>query len=262
MAHPPLPCCGNMKLEGKVAIVTGGASGLGAAVAELFVASGARVALWDRNEELGKPLASRLHGVFCKVDVTTHDSVAEALTTTLTLFGRVDILVNCAGIADACMTVSRKGPHPLDRFEYVQRVNVFGTFNVTRLVAQQMHSQEEIEGERGVIINVASVAGIEGQRGQVAYAASKGAIISLTLPLARDLAASKIRVNAILPGVFATAMGAGIDSKVSEFLSKSTLVGRFGEASEFAALAKGLVENTYMTGANVRLDGGIRLPHI
>mmetsp|Transcript_13658 Transcript_13658/g.25768 ORF Transcript_13658/g.25768 Transcript_13658/m.25768 type:complete len:252 (+) Transcript_13658:1830-2585(+) len=251
-----------MRLEGKVAIVTGGASGLGAATAQLFADSGAKVALWDRNEELGKPLAEKFHGIFCKVDVTSPQSVEAALSATLAVYSRVDILINSAGIVDACMTVSRKGPHPLDRFEFVQRVNVYGTFNVTRIVAQQMHSQDEVEGERGVIINVASVAGVEGQRGQVAYAASKGAIIGLTLPLARDLAASKIRVNAILPGIFATAMGESLDKKTLEVLVKATLVGRFGNAPEFASLAKTLVENTYMNGANIRLDGGIRLPHI
>jgi NAD(P)-dependent dehydrogenase (short-subunit alcohol dehydrogenase family) len=251
-----------MKLEGRVTIVTGGASGLGAATAELFAASGAKVAIWDMSEAAGSALAAKLNGLFCKVDVSSQESVETALKATVAAYTRVDILVNSAGIADACMTVTRSGPHPLDRFERVMRINVFGTFNVSRYVAQQMASQTEVEGERGVIVNVASVAGVEGQRGQVAYASSKGAIIGMTLPLARDLASHKIRVNAILPGIFGTAMGEGMNPKVQKALQASALLGRLGVAAEFAHLAKRLVENTYMTGGNIRLDGGIRLPHI
>jgi len=255
----------NMRLEGKIAVVTGGASGLGAATVKLLVQKGCKVAIWDFNDSLGSALSRELGAasIFSKCDVSCPQSVAAAITTTLQSFPRIDILVNCAGIIGGQMMYSKsKGLHSLELFEKIMKVNVYGTFNVCRLVAERMAKQPAIEGERGVIVNTASVAGIEGQRGQVAYGGSKGAIIGMTLPMARDLGALGIRVSAIAPGLFMTPMAENVDKAAVKAIEKSIVVGRFGRAEEYAHTVQYIVENTYVTGTVIRVDGGVRLPHI
>lgn len=254
-----------MRLEGKVAIVTGGASGLGEATVRLLVGKGCKVSIWDFNEQLGTALAQSLGATtqFTKCDVTCPKSVSAALERAIQSFSRVDILVNCAGIIGSQMMYSRsKGLHSLDLFERIMKVNVYGTFNACRLVAERMAKQPPVEGERGVIVMTASVAGIEGQRGQVAYGGSKGAIIGMTLPMARDLGALNIRVATIAPGLFMTPMAQKVDMAAVEMISKSIVLGRFGRAEEYAHTVQYIVENTYVTGSTFRVDGGVRLAHI
>ena len=234
-----------MKIESSVIIVTGGASGLGESVVRLFSSLGGKVAIWDVNpehaEKLTKELGSQI--LFAKVDITSEESIKEALSSTLAAFGKVNIVVNCAGVAMAQMTATSKSVHPLNDFATVVNINLNGTFNVCRLVAKQMIAQPEVDKERGVIINVASVAAFEGQRGQIAYSASKGGIVGLTLPMARDLSSYGIRVNTIAPGVFKTKMGDSMNPAVLDALLKQTLIKRLGKAEEFAHAAKFLVEN-------------------
>lgn len=254
-----------MRLEGKVAVVTGGASGLGAATVKLFHSKGCKVAIWDWNEKLGTALATELgsNAVFSKCDVTCPTSVANALRATLQSFSAVHILINCAGILGAQMMYSsRKGVHPIELFERIMKVNVTGTFNTSRLVAEQMIKQAPIDNERGVIVHTASVAGFEGQRGQVAYGGSKGAIIGMTLPMARDLGTHKIRVAAIAPGLFLTPMAKDVDLDAVKIIAPSIVLGRLGDPGEFAHTAQYIVENTYLTGTTLRVDGGVRLPHL
>lgn len=255
-----------MKLEGKVAIVTGGASGLGESAVREFVSHGCKVSIWDISVDLGSKLVQELGAstIFIKVDVTSEDSVKAALAETVAKFGKVDVLLNSAGILLGRMIVTAKTVHPLEEFERVIRVNLTGTFNVSRFVAKQMAAQPEIDGERGVIVHVASVAAYEGQRGQCAYAASKGGVVGLTLPMARDLQTYKIRVNTMAPGIFT---GTRISSKVNskEFMDamiREIPLGRGGHHHEFAHAVRFLVENTYMNGAVLRCDGGIRLPNL
>lgn len=254
-----------MRLDGKVAVVTGGASGLGAATVQLLVQKGCKVGIWDWNEQLGTAFSQQLGAatLFTKCDVSSPESVTAALERTIQAFARVDILVNCAGIIAGEMMYSRsKGLHTIATFERIMKVNVYGTFNVCRLVAERMAKQPAIEGERGVIVNTASVAGIEGQRGQVAYGGSKGAIIGMTLPMARDLGALGIRVAAIAPGLFMTPMAENVDKALTKMIEKSIVLGRFGKAEEYAHTVQYIVENTYVTGTVIRVDGGVRLPHI
>ncbi|MEQ8749503.1 MAG: SDR family NAD(P)-dependent oxidoreductase, partial [Amphiplicatus sp.] len=194
-----------MKFSGVSAVVIGGASGLGAATAEALSAEGAHVALWDMNSEKGEALAEKLGGVFSSVNVADEASVKAALATTIDSNGAPRILVNCAGIAIGAKTVGKDGPHKLDLYKKVIDVNLVGTFNCIRLVAEQMEKLDPLtDGERGVIINTASVAAFEGQIGQAAYAASKGGVVAMTLPIARDLMNAGIRCNTIAPGIFWT----------------------------------------------------------
>ena len=255
-----------MKLEGKVAIVTGGASGLGEAAVREFVAHGAKVSIWDLSAELGSKLVQELgaNTIFIKVDVTSEDSVKQALAETVAKFGKVDVLLNSAGILLGRMIVTPKTVHPLEEFERVIRVNLTGTFNVSRFVAKQMASQPENGGERGVIVHVASVAAYEGQRGQCAYAASKGGVVGLTLPMARDLQGYKIRVNSMAPGIFTDTriLSKGSNKVFNEAMMKEIPAGRGGYNHEFAHAVRFLVENAYMNGAVLRCDGGIRLPNL
>ncbi len=250
-----------MNLTGHSAIVTGGASGLGAATAEALHASGCKLALWDMNAEKGEALAEKLGGVFCAVNVADEASVKAGLEKTLAAIGTPRVLVNCAGIAIGEKTIGKNGPHKLDSYKRVLDVNLAGTFNCIRLVAEQMEKLDGLEdGERGVIICTASVAAFEGQIGQAAYAASKAGVVGMTLPVARDLMNVGIRCNTIAPGIFWTPMMAGMDPKVQDALAAMVpFPKRLGRPEEFASLALEICRNTMINGAVIRLDGAIRM---
>lgn len=252
-----------MQLMGRVVVITGGASGLGAATARLFAGAGARLALWDLNTEAGNALAAEFgsHGVFVQTDVTNGDDVQRALTQVQEQFGGVHIVINCVGIATAERVIGRQGPLPLERFTRVIQINLIGTFNVIRLaVVLMMQNTPTAEGERGVIINTASVAAFEGQIGQPAYAASKAGVAGMTLPLAREFASHGIRVVAIAPGVFDTPMVAGLPEPAQQALSAAVpFPKRLGRPDEYAALARHIVENVMLNGAIIRLDGALRM---
>ena len=250
-----------MNLSGTSAIVTGGASGLGGSTAEALAAEGVKVAIWDLNEDKGKAHAEKLGGVFFSVDVADEASVAAALEKTVAAHGTPSVLVNCAGIAIGEKTVGKNGPHRLESFRKVLDVNLTGSFNCIRLVAAEMEKNEpQADGERGVIINTASVAGYEGQIGQAAYAASKGGVIGMTLPVARDLMNAGVRCNTIAPGIFWTPMMAGMDQKVQDALAAMVpFPKRLGRPEEYASLALEICRNTMINGAVIRLDGAIRM---
>ncbi len=250
-----------MKLSGTSAIVTGGASGLGAATAQALAKEGVKVALWDLNEEKGEALAKELGGIFCKTNVADEASVADALAKSVSAHGAPSILINCAGIAIGEKTVGKNGPHRLESFKKVIDVNLVGTFNCIRLVAAEMEKNEgQADGERGVIINTASVAAFEGQIGQAAYSASKSGVAGMTLPIARDLMNAGIRVNTIAPGIFWTPMMAGMDQKVQYALAAMVpFPKRLGKPEEYASLAIEMCKNTMINGAVFRLDGAIRM---
>lgn len=250
-----------MKLSGVSAIVTGGASGLGGATAEALTGAGVKVAIWDLNEEKGKALAEKLGGVFSSVDVSSEDSVASALADTVAAHGTPSILVNCAGIATGEKTVGKNGPHRLESFKKVLDVNLAGSFNCIRLVSAEMEKNvPQEDGERGVIINTASVAAYEGQIGQAAYSASKGGVVGMTLPVARDLMNAGIRCNTIAPGIFWTPMMAGMDQKVQDALAAMVpFPKRLGRPDEYASLALEICRNTMINGTVIRLDGAIRM---
>ena len=252
-----------MQLTGSVAVITGGASGLGAATAQLFAAAGAKLALWDRNAEAGHALAAEfgVNGLCIETDVTNSDDVERAVAQVQERFGSIHIVVNCAGIATAERVIGRQGPLPLERFERVIQINLIGTFNVIRLTAAlMMQNTPNAEGERGVIINTASVAAFEGQIGQPAYAASKAGVAGMTLPIAREFASQGIRVVAIAPGVFATPMVAGLPEPAQQALGAAVpFPRRLGRPDEYAALARHIVENVMLNGATIRLDGALRM---
>ena len=253
-----------MELNGRVAIITGGASGIGEATARAFVASGASVVIFDINRDRGQHLVEELgeHALYCRVDVTDAISVTNGIKKTLDVFGAIHICVNYAGVSDATRTVGPDGAFPLDLFRKVMDVNLVGTFNVLRLVAIQMAKNEPQtdDGCRGVIINTASIAACEGQVGQVAYSASKAGVIGLTLPVARDLARSGIRCNAIAPGVIDTPFVESLSESYRRELSDNVLSpARLGKPEEVAHLARFIVENDYLNGECIRLDGGIRM---
>jgi NAD(P)-dependent dehydrogenase (short-subunit alcohol dehydrogenase family) len=244
-----------MQIEGNTFLVTGGGSGLGAATARLLEESGANVVVADLKGEGGN---SR----FVETDVTDEASVRGAVGTALEHFGGLHGAINCAGVASAEKTLGRKGPHSLGSFEKVVQVNLIGTFNVVRLAAEAMAKNEptEADGERGVIVNTASVAAFDGQVGQVAYAASKGGVAAMTLPVARDLASLGIRVVAIAPGIFDTPMMAGLPEAARESLGKQVpFPSRLGRPEEYAALVRHIVENRMLNGEVIRLDGAIRM---
>ena len=253
-----------MQLSDTVAVVTGGASGLGEATVRNFVAGGARVAIFDMNAERGEMVARELGDgvIFHKVDVTSEEDVQAGVDATMKAFGKISANVNCAGIAVAQKTLGKEGAHPLALFKKTIDINLTGTFNTFRLCAEQMAKNEPGEdGERGVIINTASVAAYDGQKGQVAYAATKGAIVGMTLPVARDLAYYGIRICAIAPGIFYTPLFEGLGEEVVNSLSAQvTFPKRLGKPSEYGEMARVIVESPYMNGETVRLDGGIRLP--
>jgi NAD(P)-dependent dehydrogenase (short-subunit alcohol dehydrogenase family) len=252
-----------MELNGSTFIVTGGSSGLGAATVRRFQAAGARVVIADVNVELGQKLAAELGKTvaFQQVDVTRESDAQAAVDTAREQFGGLQGLVNCAGIGPAERVVGRKGPHRLESFARVIGVNLIGAFNMIRLAAAAMATgTPNAAGERGVIVNTASVAVWDGQIGQAAYAASKGGIVAMTLPVARELAASGIRVCTIAPGIFQTPMLAGLPPEVQESLAKSVpFPQRLGHPDEYAALAQHIVENEMLNGECIRLDGALRM---
>ncbi len=252
-----------MQMRDLVALVTGGASGLGAGAARRFVEQGARVLILDRDADQGEALAQDLgEGArFFAGDVTSEDDVRGALEATAEAFGGLNALVNCAGIGIAIRTTSSRGPHPLEAFETVIRVNLIGTFNCIRLAATVMaRNAPNANGERGLILNTASVAAYEGQIGQAAYAASKGGIVGMTLPIARDLARYGIRVCTIAPGIFDTPLLGSLPQAVRDSLGAQTpFPQRLGRADEFARLAQQIVENEMLNGETIRLDGALRM---
>ncbi len=253
-----------MDINGKVAIVTGGASGLGEASVRRYVAAGAKVAIFDMNDERGNALADELgEGViYQNVNVANEEVVEAALAATVAAFGAVHICNNYAGIGDAKKTVSRGEAMPLAAFQKVLNVNLVGTFNVLRLVAEQMAKQDPIDddGQRGVIINTASIAAYEGQIGQAAYSASKGGVVGMTLPIARDLSTLGIRVNTIVPGLIHTPLFDQLPQEAYDSLAASPLYPkRLGKPDEIAHLSQYIVENDYTNGECIRMDAGIRM---
>jgi NAD(P)-dependent dehydrogenase (short-subunit alcohol dehydrogenase family) len=254
-----------MDLNGASVIVTGGASGIGAASARSIASLGGRPVICDLNEEQGNAVADEVKGAFAKTDVSNEEQVQAAIDKALEL-GPLRGLVNSAGLGHPGRTVDRDGnPHPLDRFEFVIRVNLIGTFNCLRLAAAAMSKQDPVDagGQRGAVVNMASVAAFDGQIGQAAYSASKGGIVGMTLPIARDLAAVGVRVNTIAPGLIDTPIyGQGEASeKFKAHLGQSVLFPkRLGDGSELASLVIELLTNDYMNAEVVRVDGGIRMP--
>ena len=253
-----------LEINGASALVTGGASGLGAATARLLSKRGAKVVLLDLNEEKGEALATEIGGKFAKTDVADEAQV-QAAVEVASAMAPLRVLVNCAGLGSAGRTVDRKGnPFDLKNFEFVIRVNLIGSFNCLRLAAAAMSQTEPLaEGERGAIVNTASVAAFDGQIGQAAYSASKGGVVGMTLPIARDLAAVGVRVNTIAPGLIDTPIyGEGEASEAFKAnLGRNVLFPpRLGAPEEFATLALELVTNSYMNAEVIRVDGGIRMP--
>ncbi len=252
-----------MRVEDGTFFITGGGSGLGAATAEVLAEAGANVLLADVNEDAGERLASKIgdRARFVRTDVTDEASVRHALGSAVEVFGSLEGVVNCAGIGPAAKVVGRKGVHDLELFSRVVEINLVGTFNVIRLAAAELGANEPGEGgERGIIVNTASVAAYEGQIGQAAYAASKGGVVSLTLPVARELASSGIRVMTIAPGIFETPMLAALPEQAKESLGKQVpFPSRPGRPEEYAALVKHIIENPMLNGEVIRLDGAIRM---
>ena len=250
-----------MDLQNTVALVTGGASGLGRATTERLLAAGAQVVMVDLNAEAGQQAAAELgeSAHFVTADVTNEEQV-QAAVDTATGLGPLRVVVNCAGVATPGKLVSRKGPLPLETFQKVLGINIVGTVNVCRLAAAAMQDQEAVGEERGIIINTASVAAFDGQIGQIAYSASKGAVASVTLPMARELAASLIRVVTIAPGIFETPMMAGLPAEAQESLGKSVPhPARLGKPTEYAQLVESIVANPMLNGETIRLDVAIRM---
>lgn len=242
-----------MDIASVKAVVTGGASGLGAATARHLRACGASVTILDRDEA-GAPLARQIGASFARVDVTDEGSVAAALDTAAEAMAGLNAAVNCAGIATAEKTLGRDGPHSLESFRKTLDVNLTGTFNVARLAAARMESG-------GAIVNTASIAAFDGQKGQAAYAASKAGIAGLSLPMARDLARAGIRVMAIAPGIFRTPMLEGLGEEVMAELARDVVhPPRLGDPAEYAALVRFILECEYLNGSVIRLDGGLRMP--
>ena len=252
-----------MQLKNKVFVVTGGGSGLGAATARGLLEAEARVVLVDVNRDAGEALAKELgeNAIFVETDVTSEASAQNAIAAALSRFGAVHGLVNCAGVAPAEKVLGKEGPHRLDSFTRVININLVGTFNMLRLAAEAMMKNEpDAGGERGVIVNTASVAAFEGQLGQAAYSASKGGIVALTLPVARELARSGIRCLTIAPGIMETPMLLGMPAEVQESLNKMVpFPTRMGKPAEYAALVRHIAENAYLNGEVIRLDGAIRM---
>lgn len=246
----------------RIAVVTGGASGLGAATARALATAGATVVLFDMNTTSGPEMAKELDGGFYRVDVSDAESVRAALGDVESVHGRLDILVNCAGVGPAAKTVGRDGAHDPAMFSKTIQVNLVGSFNCASQAAALMSKNDPGpgDGSRGVIINTASVAAYEGQIGQVAYAASKGGIVGMTLPMARDLASLGIRVCSIAPGLFLTPMLQGLPDDVQDSLGQQVpFPSRLGDPAEYAALALHIVENQMLNGEVIRLDGAIRM---
>ena len=252
-----------MQIQNGVFVVTGGCSGLGAATARMLVEAGAKVVLADVNREAGEALAAELGSAaaFALTDVTDADSGKAAIDLAVSRFGRLTGLVSCAGVAPAEKVVGRDAPHKLESFARTVSINLIGTFNMLRLAADVMSKAEpDAGGERGVIINTASVAAFDGQIGQAGYASSKAGVVGLTLPVARELARFGIRVMAIAPGIMETPMLMGMPQEVQDGLGKMVpFPSRLGKPAEFAGLVRHIVENPYLNGEVIRLDGAIRM---
>jgi len=255
-----------MSRAGQVYIVTGGASGLGLGTVQMLTSEGASCAILDRNEELGAEVVAKIgaNAAFFPVDVTDEASCKKAVDDTVAKFGRLDGVVNCAGVGSATTTLGKKGPHPMGLFDIVVKINLYGTFNLSRFGAEAMAKNEpDASGLRGIIVNVASVAAQDGQKGQVAYAASKGGVVAMSLPMARDLARFGIRVNCIAPGIMNTPLMQMAPQKIKDNLMKSVVAPkRFGDMSEFAQLCCHLIDNKYMNAQLIRLDAGIRMANL
>ncbi len=251
-----------MNIKNKVAVVTGGASGLGLVTSQHLASCGAKVVIFDLNQEAGDTLAKSLpDALFVKVDVTNEQSVANGIEQAIEKYQQIDVLVNCAGVAPGGKTVGRNGALALEKFAQVININLIGSFNVLRLVAEKMATNTPDEnGERGVIINTASVAAYDGQVGQAAYSASKAGIAGMTLPIARDLANINIRIMTIAPGIFDTPMMQAMTDEVREpLIAMVQNPKRFGDPKEYALLAAHIVENCYLNGEVIRLDGALRM---
>jgi len=251
-----------MQVKGHAAIVTGAGSGLGAATARALAAAGAKVALLDINEKAAGAVATEIGGLAVACNVADAASAEQAVATARAAHGAARILINCAGIGPAARIVGRDGPLALDAFRQVIEINLIGSFNLMRLAAADMIALEPLaDGERGVIVSTASVAAYEGQIGQAAYAASKGGIVALTLPAAREFARSGIRVNTIAPGLFATPLLLGMPQPVQDSLAASVpFPSRFGTPQEYAKLALHIIDNAMLNGETIRLDGALRMP--
>jgi NAD(P)-dependent dehydrogenase (short-subunit alcohol dehydrogenase family) len=252
-----------MKIKDHVFLVTGGASGLGAATARLLVKEGGLVVVADVNRAAGESIASEMGDAACfaLTDVTSEKDGRAAVNLALNTFGHLHALVNCAGVAPSAKLLRRDGPHRLEAFTQTVTINLVGTFNMDRLAAEAIAKEPPgEEGERGVIVNTASIAAFDGQVGQVAYAASKGGVVSMTLPLARELSQSGIRVVTIAPGIFETPMMASFSQEIQESLGRSVpFPPRLGRPTEFAELVKQICENTMLNGETIRLDGALRM---
>lgn len=252
-----------MEINGLAAIVTGGASGLGAATAELLASRGAKVTLFDLNADLGTAKAQEIGGRFAPVNVTDEDSVANAIAEAEAVNGKARILVNCAGIGPPAKVLDREGnPLPLADFAKIININLLGTFNVLSKFAARLHDAEPLtaDGERGVIVNTASVAAFEGQIGQPAYAASKGGVVAMALPIARELARYGIRVNTIAPGIFWTPLLGSLPQETQDSLGQQVpFPSRLGKPSEYAQMVEAIVTNPMLNAEVIRLDGAIRM---
>src|SRR5512147_13542 len=250
-----------MQIRNSIFLVTGGASGLGAATAQMAAANGAKVVIADLQVEAGEKLAKEIGGKFAKCDVTSEADGKAAVEAAVKGLGGLHVLVNCAGIGVAERTIGKDAPHDLGRFTRVITINLIGTFNMIRLAADAMaKASPNAAGERGVIVNTASVAAYDGQIGQAAYSASKGGIVGMTLPVARDLSRNGIRVCTIAPGIFETPMLLGLPKEAQESLGKQVpFPSRLGRPAEYAQLARAIIENEMLNGETIRLDGAIRM---
>ena len=249
-----------MQLKNTAVLITGGGSGLGAATAHAMAAKGAHVAVLDQSKENAEKVAAEVKGVALVADVTDEEQVKAAIAKAESAHGIARVLVNCAGIGGSQRIVGKDGVYPLAKFARIINVNLIGTFNVLRLFAERLLTEQPIGEERGVIINTASVAAYEGQIGQIAYSASKGGVVGLTLPAARDLAQHKVRVNTIAPGLFFTPLLMGLSEEARASLGAQVPhPARLGEASEYGNLAVHIVENAKLNGETIRLDGAIRM---
>jgi NAD(P)-dependent dehydrogenase (short-subunit alcohol dehydrogenase family) len=256
-----------MNIDGIAAVVTGAASGLGEATARALAAKGAKVAVFDRDSDKGEKVASEIGGIYCEVDVTSDEKVAAAFAKAREAHGQERVLVNCAGVANAVKTVGRDKAtgeikmYPLHQFELAIAINLVGSFRCIAHSAAGMVTLEPLEdGERGAIVNTASVAAEDGQIGQAAYSASKGGVVAMTLPIARDLMNDGIRVNTILPGIFKTPMMAMMPQNVQDALAAQVpFPKRLGRPEEYASLACFMIESGYLNGESIRLDGSIRM---
>ena len=250
-----------MDISGHAAIVTGAASGLGAATAAMLAEAGAKVAILDVNADLAQAVAKKIGGLALSCDVTSADAMAAALAAAKAQHGVARIVINCAGVGPAKRIVGRDGPMPLADFERVVQINLVGTFNVLRLTGAAMQSLDPLlDGERGIIVCTASVAAYEGQIGQAAYAASKGGVVGLIMPAAREFAQFGIRVNAIAPGIFSTPMLEALPEQAQQSLAASVPFPKLlGRPPQFASLVRQMIENRYLNGETIRIDGALRM---